>query len=409
MSVISKQADAAPPKYAEAIERVLAHVAPIHEAETEALDHCGRRVLAEDVIADRDLPPFNRATMDGYALRAADFAPGKRFPVVATIPAGHDGVVDVPTGACVAIATGAPIPPQLDTVIQHEKSDRANPVTFSVDSIEPGHAVHPRGADARKGQAILPARTLLRAHHLGIAASVGATSLRIARCPRTVIITSGDEIIEPARKPATHHVRNSNAPMLTDLLQRMGGEAILHEHLPDDFPAVLKAVAPAFEPGPPSIDMLITVGGISAGERDHFRTAFEEHHVAPIVTRALLQPGGPIYVGRHPNGCMLIGLPGNPVSVLACACLFVWPVLQRMLGLDGQLPWRTVELAAPVKPNATRQAYRPANLEAGRAVVPAWAGSGDLVHTAATDGLLELPIQKEPVEAGTRVRFLPWP
>jgi molybdopterin molybdotransferase len=406
MSAPTSQAGAAPPRYAEAIERVLEHVMPTSDAETLPLDQCDRRVLVEAVVADRDLPSFDRAQMDGYALRADEFAPGRRFPVAGTIAAGHDGELAIPPGACVAIATGAPLPPGVNTVIQHEKSDRANPVSFTIDAIEPGHAVHPCAADARKGDTVIAPLTLLASHHLGIAAAVGRTSLRIARRPRAVVLTSGDEIVSPDAAPETHQVRNSNASMLIAMLKRMGAETIVHQHVPDEFNAVRSAVTTGLK----ATDMLITVGGISAGERDHFRTAFDEAGVEPIISRVQLQPGGPIYVGKMGHSTLVVGLPGNPVSVLACACLFVWPIVQRAMGLDGSLPWRLVELAAMVKPNPVRQAYRPACLgPVGRATVPTWAGSGDLVHTATTDGLVELPVQSDAVEPGTVLRFLPWP
>lgn len=396
----------APPRYAEAIERVLAHVAPGSSSDTLPLEQCAGRVLAEDVSSDRDLPPFNRAQMDGYALRAADFAPGKTFPLVGTVPAGHDGNIAVPVGSCVAIATGAPLPSDVDTVIQHEKSDRANPVSFTLDTIAPGHAVHPRGVDAHAGDVVIKQHTQLSAHHLGIAASVGKASLNVTRKPRVIILTSGDEIVPAEASPQTHQVRNSNGPMLSALCAAMGAEVVRSQHLPDELPAVQGAVNEALK----VCDVLLTVGGISAGERDHFRNAFEPAHVEPIITRALLQPGGPIYVGKRGNAPIIVGLPGNPVSVLACACLFVWPIVRRMLHHDGALPWRNVELTAPVKPNPSRQAYRPAILgDDNRATVPKWAGSGDLVHTAITHGLLELPIQQDDVAVGTLLRFLPWP
>jgi len=408
MSGPSSHADNTPPRYAEAIERALERVTPSTQTDVLPIDQCAGRVLVEAVVADRDLPPFNRAQMDGYALRAAEFTPGRSMPVSGTIPAGHDGQLAVPRGACVAIATGAPLPASLDTVIQHEKSDRANPVSFTIESIEPGHAVHPRAADARKGGTVIPRLTVLGAHHLGIAASVGTTSLTVARRPRAVILTSGDEIVSPADHAETHQVRNSNGPMLAALLSNMGAHVVTHKHLADEVDVVRRAVASALDHA--TIDLIISVGGISAGERDHFRAAFDESGVEPIVSRALLQPGGPIYVGHRGRSDIVVGLPGNPVSVLACACLFLWPIIRRKLGLDGSLPWRHVELAAPVKPNAFRQAYRPAKIGPdGRATIPTWAGSGDLVHTCDTDGLLELPIRNDAVEAGTTLRFLPWP
>jgi len=395
-----------PPRYPEALGALLGSINRTSHVEPVELADCCGRVLAEPVQADRDLPPFNRASMDGYALRSSDVAPGRSFPVAGRIAAGHDGSLTVAAGSCVAIATGAPVPHELDAVIQHEMSDRRDPASFTIDSVAPGKNIHPRGADARRGDVVLHLGTALQPHHIGIAASVGRTSLRVNRRPRVAILTSGDEIITPDASPHPHQVRNSNGAMLIALARQMGAEVVHSQHLPDDLVTTRDSIATQLE----HCDVIATVGGISAGERDCFRTAFEMCEVQCIVARALLQPGGPIYAGRHAGGCTVIGLPGNPVSVLACACLFLWPVVRKLSGLNGSLPWREVSLAEPVTPNASRQAFRPAILHAdSRVSVPSWAGSGDLVHTTLTHGLLELPIQKEPVAAGTTLRFLPWP
>lgn len=395
------------PSYEEALARLL-EIVPSFDASivSTPLDACLNRVLREDIRADRDLPPFNRAMMDGYALRAADFAKGKTFPVVAEVPAGASPHVKVPPGACVKIATGAAVPESCDTVIQHERSDRANPVTFTVDSIEPGHAIHPRGADAKQGDLVIARGTPLRAHHLGIAAAVGRSSLPIVQPPRVTILTSGDEVkpIDATLEP--HQIRNSNGPMLTHLLTQFGAGEVQHEHLLDDKDATINAIARAIEHS----DFIITVGGISAGERDYFPLALEAANVQLSLSGARIQPGKPIHAGRAPNGAIVIGLPGNPVSALVCAHLFVWPAIRHMSGIESPLPWRTVTLAESVKPNANRQAFRPAILhdDGDRATVPQWAGSGDLVHTARTHGFIALPVQGEAVAAGTSLRFLPW-
>ena len=392
--------------YPDALSRALVEVRPIVETESVRLEESPCRVLAEAVESDRDLPPFDRAQMDGYALRAEEVGRIDSWPVVATIPAGAPGDAIIPPGACAAIATGAPLPPGTDTVIQHELSDRANPVRFTIKSIEKGHAVHRRGADTRASQLILAPGTVVRPHHLGIAASVGCISLRVIRRPRVAILTSGDEIVPVDAAPETHQVRNSNAIMLSQLLIRTGVEVIAQTHLPDDLDQTVAAVQESLLDS----DLLLTVGGISAGDRDHFAAAFETNGVRSTLHGAAIQPGGPIYVGFAPITTVVVGLPGNPVSVLACTCLFVWPILRAMCGLDPTLPWRGATLAEPVMPNAKRQAFRPAILrEDGTALVPTWSGSGDLVHTAPTHGLLELPVQDVPVAPGTTLRFLPWP
>lgn len=403
------------PDYAAALAQALRGVKPLPGVEQVALGLAGGRVLAEPVKADRDLPPFNRAQMDGYALRAAEFAqsPSKPWPVAATIPAGASADIRVPNGACVAIATGAPLPGDVDTVIQHELSDRGDsdgqPVRFKLTSVTAGQAVHARGSDAKAGDTLIHAGTVLGPQHLGIAAAVGKTTLTVARKPRAIVLTSGDEVVPAATalndlKP--QQIRNSNGPMMMEMLDRIGAMAAQIQHLPDQRDSTINAVGDAIT----NFDLIITIGGVSAGERDHFPAAFESCGVTTSLKGASIQPGRPIFVGRGPVGSVVIGLPGNPVSVLACACLFVWPIVRCMLGLDANLPWRDVKLAQAVKPNPQRRAFRPAIVQSdGRIVVPSWAGSGDLAHTAPTHGLVELPVQAEAVGADTALRFLPWP
>jgi molybdopterin molybdotransferase len=396
------------PDYEAALSAALAAVAPLEgPGEQAGLDEAAGRVLVEPVRADRDLPPFDRAQMDGYALRAADLAENRAFPVAAVVPAGASGRVTVPPGRCAKIATGAPLPPETDTVVQHELSDRGDPVRFTVESMPAGHAVHPRGADARSGDVLVPAGSLLAPHHLAIAASVGAVDLRVARRPRTAVLTSGDEVVAPAtRSLPQHQIRNSNATLATHLLTRFGAGPVIARHVPDE-PAATRA---AVDESLAAADLIVTVGGISAGERDYFPDAFAAGDVRLALRGAAIQPGKPVIVGRAAGGAVVVGLPGNPVSVLACACLFAWPIVRVMLGVGPQLPWRTVTLDEPVRPNPRRQAFRPACLVGdGRARVPRWAGSGDLVHTAPTDGLVRLPVQAAAVDAGTVVPMLPWP
>lgn len=417
VSACSDDYDAAVPlpDYADALDAALKAASPLAHVEVVELSHAVDRVLGAPVVADRALPPFNRAMMDGYALRAAEFGTIDAWPVVAVISAGTPADVRVPPGTCVAIATGASLPEELDTVIQHEVSDRGDldgqPVRFNIASITSGASVHPRGSDARQGDVIIPTGVVLRPHHLGIAASVGTTRLTVVAKPRIMILTSGDEVVSPASDALPHQIRNSNGPMLASLLEQCGGSVVAHHHVPDELDATIRAVGDAIC----TADLIITVGGVSAGERDHFPAAFDEHRVERAVHGAMIQPGRPIFVGcvNNTDGALsptVIALPGNPVSALACACLFAWPILRLMLGLDPSLPWRRVALREAVKPNARRRAFRPAILNAdGTVTVPHWSGSGDLCHTMPTSGLLELPVQADAVEPGTELRFLPWP
>lgn len=413
------------PDYDDALNAALDPVEALGVEEVD-LASAADRVLAEPIVADRDLPPYDRAMMDGYAVRASEVSSGVTFPVAATIPAGASPDVRVPPGQCVKIATGAAVPEGLDAVIQHEWSDRGDPVAFTVASISPSHAIHARGADARQGNVVLEPGTVMRGQHLGIAATVGRERLTVTRRPRVTILTSGDEVRAVGEPIETHQIRNSNGPMLLDLLQRFGAGAIEHQHLPDEREVTIDAMRAAIG----SADLVITVGGVSVGERDYFPAAYDECKVDLRLRGAAIQPGRPIHTGRAPDGTIIAGLPGNPVSVLATAHLFVWPIVRKMTGIipslplvsrgdspwrgEGSgvralLPWEDRVLAEPVQPNPKRRAFRPVRVNAdGSITVPAWAGSGDLAHTAQTDGLVALPAGEDEVRAGTAHPFLAW-
>jgi len=393
------------PDYDDALRRALESVQPLAKTESVPVPAAAGRALAEPVVADRPLPPFNRAQMDGYALRADEVGTVEAWPVVARVAAGMTPDVAVPPGHCVAIATGAALPDDVDTVIPHEESDRGDPVRFTVNEVTRGRAVHLTGADASAGDELIPGATILASHHLGIATTAGAAHVTVARRPRACVLSSGDELRQPGEPIATHQIRNSNGPMIASLLERLGAAPVAAPIVRDERDETIEAVGAAL-----AHDLVITIGGISAGERDYFPAAFDHHEIVRSLAGAAIQPGKPVIVGRAPNGSVIVGLPGNPVSALACTCLFAWPIIRVMLGVGPDLPWRDAVLAEPVQPNPRRRAFRPAIAGAdGRVTVPAWAGSGDLAHTAPTGGLAELPVRADPLEPGERVRFLPWP
>ncbi|MGI9013919.1 MAG: molybdopterin molybdotransferase MoeA [Phycisphaerales bacterium] len=397
------------PDYTSALDRALACVQPLPAMSIER-DRAIGCVLRAAIVADRDQPPFNRAMMDGYAVRAADVHAGAAFAVTADIPAGARGQdVEVPAGACVKIATGAPLPEHCDAVIQHEVTDRSNPMRCSLGRIDPWHAVHRQGADARAGtEAVVPG-TLLRAQHLAIAAGLGYTRLTVSQQPSVTIITSGDEVVSSSAVAIERQqIRNSNAPMLLALLPAFGAGPTHHVHVRDDYHATLAALEAALH----TSDIIITVGGISAGERDFFPKAADALGIETIVSGAAIQPGKPIRIAqpRSDVRCrVLAGLPGNPVSALVTAHLFAWPLIRRMLDCSEPLPWQHRGLSTSVRPNSRRQAFRPAQLQSsGEVTVPSWSGSGDIIHTANTHGFVQLPVQEDDVRAGTLVPFLPW-
>lgn len=404
------------PTYDQALDLILPHVPRVGE-ERVPLAQTLCRVLAEDVKADRDQPPFDRSAMDGFAVRSADITPKASLPVIGAVAAGGDAesfTVPIAPGTARRIATGAPLPVGADATIPIEQAAvsgeaSAQRVAFVVDSAKPWQNVHRRASDAALGSLVIRAGTRIAPHHVGILAAVGNATPLVKQRPRITVLTTGDEVVPcdtPTSSMGPQQIRNSNGPMLLALLrsQLAGDEAVMHhEHLPDDPEVTLAAAREALSRS----HLVITNGGVSVGERDFLPSAWRRLGLETILHGVNIQPGKPVLVVK--DDCKLVlGLPGNPVSVLCTAHLFVWPVLRRMADANAApLPWRSVTLAGETKATAKRQLFRAAKLNAdGSATVLPWHGSGDLMHTADADGWVRLPMQDEPVRAGTVVPWL---
>lgn len=397
------------PDYTQALRLALDGVESLGRREHVLLDEALGRVLAADVVADRDYPPFDRSTMDGYAVRAREIGDRESFPVAGVIAAGQSDACSAAEGTVIRIATGAPVPSCFDAVIPHEKSDRSDPVRFTVSTIAVGANIHARGSDAGAGTVVVKQGTRFGAQDLGILATVGCTQPLVITRPRVVILTSGDEVRDPAEQQLqAHQIRNAGHAMLGGAISAMGGEVIDRQHIVDDPAATRGAVQRAID----AADVVVTVGGISAGERDFFADAFESCGVEFRLRGAAIKPGKPITIGSivGERAVQIVALPGNPVSVLATAHLFLWPILRRLSGLGSDLAWRSVRLDEPMESGGRRQVFRPCQLSTDQVSVktPDWAGSGDLIHTAGLDGLVELPISSTNSPSAQTRRFLPW-
>ena len=392
------------PTYNESLEEALAIVPAIVDHEVVEIENASERVLAKEIVADRDLPPYNRCQMDGYAVVASEITNGTSMIVMDRVAAGSNAAIEMNPNTCVAIATGAPVPVQFDAVVQHELTDRGDlsggKVTFHVDEVKVGKAIHPQGADASSGTTLVSKGTVLRAHQLGIAATVGKTEVYVVRKPRVIILTSGDEVVPFHEMPEPHQIRNGNGTMVASLFELFGCEIVAKMHLKDDVKSTNYAVSDALQ----SCDLLVTVGGISAGDRDFFPKAFETSSVDFAVHGAAIQPGKPVMVGKSDN-TMVLGLPGNPVSALVCSHLFGLPITRTMLGMQSLLSWVKLPLAVSVVPNKYRNVFRPCNIVDGKIVIPTWQGSGDLSHTSQAVGLAQLPMNEKEIPAGELVPF----
>ncbi len=403
------------PGYDEAIAKVLACAAEIG-TEALPLDSAVGRVLRSDVTADRDQPPFDRSAMDGFAVRSIQVEANRPYEGAGTIAAGapaeasHLAPATCSNIAVMRIATGAPVPDWADCVIpiEHavvEQHGDTEQVTFTKTGDR--HAnVHHRASDTSTGDVVLRSGSRLAAHHMGIAAGVGAVELPVATRPRITLLTTGDEVVAaqtPAAQLQPQQIRNSNGPMLTALLGALDTPVISHEHVCDEPEQTLAAARQAVSQS----HLVITCGGVSVGQRDLLPWAWQKLGLETVLHGVSIQPGKPVLVCRDEDK-LVVGLPGNPVSVLATAHLFVWPIIRTMLGQTADLPWRPIELASAARAGSGRELFRAATLgDDGRAGVIKWHGSGDLMHTADADGFVRLPSQGPQIAAGQTVPFLP--
>ena len=406
----------------DAIARMLETIAPDRPTTDMRItdeDLLGR-VLAEPIRADRDHPPFDRATMDGYAVRTADLATGERLPVLGSIPAGGAMPKDVAAGGCVAIATGAAVPGTLDAVIEHESTDRGDPLEVTAKDVRAGRNIHRRGADAKAGDVLVPRGTRLdavaRAAAIAGGAAVGTGLVSIHRPPRVVVVTTGDEL-RPADDPLDRDgdavlIRDSNRPLLVDLIAdrwTFGGNVTGTRHVTDD----PSATRDGLDAAAADADLVITVGGVSAGVLDLVPGHWARRGWKTLVRGVRMQPGKPFSAWLAPEGgTVAVGLPGNPVSAFACLHVLLRPWFDAFRGVEVAVASRSLPLHAATRANPRRPAFRPANLVVDgdgnvEVAIPGWQGSGDLPHLVGTTGFARLPVIDGEVPAGTPVEFLP--
>jgi molybdopterin molybdotransferase len=381
--------------YAEAVAAIAA-IAPPIAVETIPLAAARGRALAEDVRLDRDQPGFDRATMDGYAL-APDGA-ATAFPVLGAVHAGEAWPRPLRPGEAVRIMTGAPVPAGA-TVVPIEQTDRgeARVTVTEPKALAPGRNIARRGEDGHRGDTVVCAGTRLAPATLAVAAMAGAATVAVRRWPRVAIITTGDEVGGAGEAG----IMDSNGPLLEALCAALG-IAATRAHAGDDAGSLSAAIEAAMA----TADIVVTTGGVSAGAKDLVPGLASAAGFAAVFHHVAIQPGKPVFLARRGDGRCLIGLPGNPVSVLATAHLFLLPLLGRWLG--GWAPtWLELPLATPFAHGGKRHLFLPARLVPGGVAPIAWNGSGDLIAAAAGDGLVDLPIGTD-ATPGTRVRFLPY-
>jgi molybdopterin molybdotransferase len=363
-------------------------------------------VLAEDIRTDREYPPFDRSTRDGYAVRASEAAAGAKLCCVGEVKAGDSVTLPLATGSCVQIMTGAAVPPGADVVVMIEFTSReGDAVTFQRAAL-PGQNIVPRGSEARAGDVALHPGLRLGFAELAIAAQVGAAQLLCARKPRVAILSTGDEVVPINETPGPFHIRNSNSISLAAQVRLAGGEPVLLGNALDRSDDLGAKIEQGLRE-----DVLVLSGGVSMGKYDLIESVLQAMGAEFFFDAVAIRPGKPTVFARC-RDTFVFGLPGNPVSTMVTFLLFVVPALDLLSGAPARpLPLLEATLAEAMKEKPGLTHFLPARVEwSGESaeVRPLrWQGSGDIAALSRANCFLVVPADRQDIAAGERVSVLP--
>jgi molybdopterin molybdotransferase len=396
---------------AEALAEVLSHARPGRPAVVSLGPTVLGHVLAEEVLAEADSPPFPKSLRDGYAVRAADCGtPGTQLKVVEELPAGSIPSRAVSAGECARIFTGAPIPEGADAVVMQEETELLADgcVRIADRSVKAGQYIFARGTEMRAGDVILQPGAILDAVALGVLAGLGKTAVALFPAPRVAVLSTGDELVEAGDTLAPGQIRNSNGPMLQAQAVAAGGNARYLGIARDD-PDRVRGM---LEEGLSMADVLVVAGGVSVGKYDLVPRVLHEMGVEVHLRQVRMKPGKPFLFGTR-DGRLVFGLPGNPVSAFVCFSLFVLPALRAISGHPDPVPRRVMlPLAEPISVSNDRPTYHPAKLEPGEqgfVVHPlSWMGAPDLRGLLPADAFLVFPPGETRLDKGQPAAVLLW-
>lgn len=385
----------------EEAEKIILAQLKDYGTETVPFELALNRVLAEDITADRDLPPFNRVTMDGIAIAYQALENGTTtFRIKATQAAGEEPKHIDSDEECVEIMTGAALSPTLDTVIRYEDLDIKDGVaTLTIPEKKNGQNVHVKGKDKQQGDLVAAADQFVTPAMISLAASVGKTELKVKKLPKVMIISSGGELVDVGDTPSDYQIRRSNNYTIKAVLEQHGLNADML-HIPDDPEITRQQIRNCLQ----NYDVILLSGGISMGKFDYIPKALEDLHVKKLFHKVQQRPGKPFWFGRHGNGALVFAFPGNPVATFMCLHRYFLLWLNHRIGLIGSAPVYAVlnkdftfmpqlKYFLQVKLNFNEQGSLMATPIEGN-------GSGDFANLADTDAFMELPLDRNEFKAG---------
>lgn len=396
------------PAAAEALVRERVQRLP---TESRPLESLAGAILAQSVRSERDQPPFDRVTMDGIAFASQAWRDGqRRFRIAGTQAAGQPALRLPSPSDCLEAMTGAMLPIGCDCVVPVERLQVADGIA-TVDAdvpVAPFLNVHTRGLDAREGELLLAPGARLGATELAVLASAGLARAEVSTEPRIMIVSTGDELVDPDQPIADWQVRRSNSHALRGALNLRGFKLVGDDHLPDDHGVLAERLATHLA----THDVIVLTGGVSMGRFDHVPSVLRGLGVEEIFHKVAQRPGKPIWFGVGPAGQTVFGLPGNPVSALVCLLRYVIPALGAMLGAPVRVP-EHVPLGAPFAVKPALAFFLPVQVEhsanLGLVAMPRpTRGSGDFISLLGSDGFIELPPGPREFPAGFVAPLYRW-
>jgi molybdopterin molybdotransferase len=381
-------------------------------SEARPLEQCAGQTLREDIFPERDNPPFDRVCMDGIAIDSRSLARGnRRFGIQATQAAGAPPLQLSGADGAVEVMTGAVLPAGADCVIPQEEYAQTDGTAQLKEHATgaPYRNVQRRGEDSQLGVAMLTAGVRLDAPQLAVLASAGLASVQVSRQPRVMIISTGDELVEPGRLIADYQVRRSNVYSIIGALRARHFEQVRNDHIGDNVERLRERLTEHLG----TQDVMILSGGVSKGKFDHVPKVLKSLGVREVFYEVAQRPGMPMWFGTHASGCAVFGLPGNPVATLVCVIRYIVPALLSAMGTRKSSAER-IALSAPVSPARVPFTYfMPVSLHYDEPGRPRAAprrpnGPGDFLALTHTDGFLELPPNSEGFPEGFVADMYRW-
>lgn len=378
--------------------------------EREPLESCTGRILAEEIFAERDQPPFDRVTMDGIAIAYADWSAGeRRFTVEGTQGAGAAPLALGGRARCIEVMTGAMLPAGADTVIPVERLERSGDQALVEDGarVAQRQFIHARGSDRRKGSVLIEPGMRIGAPEMAVLASAGYAQVAVAKLPRIAVISTGDELVDVGEPLEPFQIRSSNDRALETALLRHQLASVTRARLADDEQLLLDSIQRLHE----QHDLLILSGGVSMGQFDFVPAVLERLGAKLVFHRIEQKPGRPMWFGLTKDSKPIFALPGNPVSTLVCAARYVLPALRHSLGLASRTEYAVLTAAVDLPPRMTY--FMPVTLSSSEtgtlnATPRPTNTSGDFISLAGTDGFVELPAGPASYRPGDTARLFRW-